>query len=215
MRGPRCRFPGRFPRFGAAPGETGGRIGNVRLAADRNRLGKPGVRLDVSQGRWPVAGAEDLMLPVQRVEMDTGDLDVSATIGHLYARHRPRVRRLARARVDGGLRAAAAGPLNAGLVRMVGLEYQAQADPVDWLLTAAVSAGTVGATAGREQAIVARGGALLFPLGAQFTVTGRSAAAVALRIPLGAAADLAEESTGLPAADLRFDLMGHTTMTIP
>jgi len=39
-----------------------------------------------------VAGAEDLMLPVQRVEMDTGDLDVSATIGHLYARHRPRAR---------------------------------------------------------------------------------------------------------------------------
>lgn len=103
-----------------------------------------------------MAGAEDLMLPVQRVEMDTDDLDVSATIGHLYARHRPRVRRLARARVDGGLRAAAAGPLNAGLVRMVGLEYEAQADPVDWLLTAAVSAGTVGATAGREQAAVAR-----------------------------------------------------------
>ena len=53
-----------------------------------------------------MAGAEDLILPVQRVEMDTDDLDVSATIGHLYARHRPRVRRLARARVDGGLRAA-------------------------------------------------------------------------------------------------------------
>jgi len=161
-----------------------------------------------------VAGAEDLMLPVQRVEMDTDDLDVSATIGHLYARHRPRVRRLARARVDGGLRAAAAGPLNAGLVRMVGLEYQAQADPVDWLLTAAVSAGTVGATAGREQAIVARGGALLFPLGAQFTVTGRSAAAVALRIPLGAAADLAEENTGLPAADLRFESMGPVSAAV-
>lgn len=134
-----------------------------------------------------MAGAEDLMLPVQRVEMNTDDLDVSATIGHL----------------------------NAGLVRMVGLEYQAQADPVDWLLTVAVSAGTVGATAGREQAIVARGGALLFPLGAQFTVTGRSAAAVALRIPLGAAADLAEENTGLPAADLRFESMGPVSAADP
>ena len=67
------------------PGETNGRIGNVRLAADPDRLGgSPGVRLDVSPGRWPVAGAEDLMLPVRRVEMDTDDLDVSATIGHLY-----------------------------------------------------------------------------------------------------------------------------------
>jgi hypothetical protein len=40
-----------------------------------------------------VAGAEGLMLPVQRFEMITDDLDLSATIGHLYARHRPRVRR--------------------------------------------------------------------------------------------------------------------------
>ena len=31
-----------------------------------------------------MAGVEDTMLPVRRVEMDTDDLDVSATIGHLY-----------------------------------------------------------------------------------------------------------------------------------
>jgi AraC-like DNA-binding protein len=124
-----------------------------------------------------VAGAEGLMLPVQRFEMITDDLDLSATIGHLYARHRPRVRRIARTRVNGGLRAAAAGPLNAGLVRMVGFEYEAQADRVHWLLTAVISTGTVAVTAGREQAAVARGGALLFPLGAQFAVVGRSAAA--------------------------------------
>ena len=58
------------------------------------------------------------------------------------------------------------------------------------------------------------GGALLFPLGAQFTVTGRSAAAVALRIPLGAAADLAEENTGLPAADLRFESMAPVSAAV-
>lgn len=130
-----------------------------------------------------MAGAEDLMLPVQRVDMDTEDLDVSATTGHLYARHRPRVRRIARARVSGALRAAAAGPLNAGLVRMVGFEYEAQADPVDWLLSAVVSTGTVTVTAGRDQVAVTRGGALLFPLGAQFAAVGRSAAALALRVP--------------------------------
>jgi AraC-like DNA-binding protein len=78
-----------------------------------------------------------MMLPVQRVEMVTDDLGMSATIGPLYARHRPRVRRIARPRIDVGLRAAAAG-------------------------------------------------ALLFPLGAQFAVIGRSAA-VPLRIPLEAA----------------------------
>jgi AraC-like DNA-binding protein len=160
-----------------------------------------------------VARAEGLMLPVQRFEMITDDLDLSATIGHLYARHRPRVRRIARTRVNGGLRAASAGPLNAGLVRMVGFEYEAQADPVDWLLTAVISTGTVAVTAGREQAAVARSGALLFPLGAQFAVVGRSAAAVALRIPLEAAADLAEEDAGLPAAELRFESMGAVSAT--
>ena len=67
----------------------------------------------------------------------------------------------------------------------------------DWLLTAAISAGTARVTAGREQAAVARGEALLFPLGAQFAVTARSAGAVALRISLEAAAGLAEERAGL------------------
>jgi AraC-like DNA-binding protein len=155
-----------------------------------------------------VAGAEDMMLSVQRVEMATDDLDMSATIGQLYARHRPKVRRIPRTRIDGGLRAAAAGPLNAGLVRMVGFDYEAQAEPVDWLLTAAISAGTARVTAGREQTAVARGEALLFPLGAQFAVIARSAGAVALRIPLEAAAGLAEERAGLPAAELRFESMG-------
>lgn len=44
-----------------------------------------------------MTGAEDLMMPVQRVEMATDDLGMSATIGRLDARHRPRVRRIARA----------------------------------------------------------------------------------------------------------------------
>ena len=76
-----------------------------------------------------MAGAEDPMLPVRRVEMVTGDLDLPGALGQLYARHRPRVRRIAHAQADVSLRAAAAGPLNAGLVRQVGFEYQAQGDP--------------------------------------------------------------------------------------
>jgi len=108
-----------------------------------------------------VAGAQDMMLPVQRVEMDSDDLDVSATIGHLYARHRPRVRR--------------------------------------------ISAGTVDVATGREQTSVARGAALLFPLGEPFTVVGRGAAAAVLRIPREAAAEMAEEHAGIPAAELRFE----------
>jgi hypothetical protein len=108
-----------------------------------------------------VAGAEDLMLPVQRVELDSNDLDVSATLGHLYARHQPRVRRIAPAGISGSVRAA-----------------------------------------------------LLFPLDAPFTVTGRSAAATVLRIPREAAAELAEERAGIPAAELRFESMGAISAAV-
>jgi AraC-like DNA-binding protein len=61
--------------------------------------------------------------------------------------------------------------------------------------------------AGWEHA-VARGGVILFPLTTPFTVDARSAGSAVLRIPVQAAADLAEEHAGLPAADLRFESIG-------
>jgi hypothetical protein len=41
--------------------------------------------------------------------------------------------------------------------------------PADWLLTGVISAGTVDVTTSREQASVARGAALLFPLAANWS----------------------------------------------
>ena len=155
-----------------------------------------------------MAGVEDTMLPVQRVETASDDIDVvTATISQLYARHRPRIRRIAHSPVDGTLRAAAAGPLNAGLIRQLGLDYTAEADPVDWLLSTVILHGAVTVTTAGEQADVARGDAILFPLGARFAVDSYDADVVALRAPLNAAASLAEERAGLPAADLRFESM--------
>jgi transcriptional regulator GlxA family with amidase domain len=61
--------------------------------------------------------------------------------------------------------------------------------------------------AGWEHA-VARGGVILFPLTTPFTVDARSVGSAVLRIPVQAAADLAEEHAGLPAADLRFESIG-------
>jgi hypothetical protein len=90
-----------------------------------------------------VTGTEDSMLPVQRVDMTTSDVDVvSDAIGQVFAQHRMRIRRDTQAQMDGCLRSAAAGPLNAGLIRQVGMDYQAQADPVDGLLAAVVVRGS-------------------------------------------------------------------------
>ena len=118
-----------------------------------------------------MAGVEDTMLPVRRVEVASDDIDVvTATISQLYARHRPRIRRIAHSPVDGTLRAAVAGPLNAGLIRQLGIGYTAEADPVDWLLSTVVLHGAATVTTAREQADVARGDVILYPLGTPFAV---------------------------------------------
>src|SRR5690242_12211379 len=96
MSGPRCRSR-LIPGVRRRTGETSGRIGKVRLAAVPDYLeGKPGGLARRLPGRWPVTGVEDTMLSVQRVETASDDTDVvAATISQLYARHRPRIRRIA------------------------------------------------------------------------------------------------------------------------
>ena len=57
-----------------------------------------------------MAGTEDPMLPVQRVDMITSDVDVvSAAIGQVFAQHRMRIRRDTRAPMDGCSRLRRAG----------------------------------------------------------------------------------------------------------
>jgi AraC-like DNA-binding protein len=161
-----------------------------------------------------VAGTEDPMLPVQRVDMITSDVDVvSAAIGQVFAQHRMRIRRDTRAPMDGCLRSAAAGPLNAGLIRQVGMDYQAQAGPVDGLLAAVVVRGTATVTSAREQVAATGGGTMLLPLNAEFTTDSRDIASLVVKLPWEAAAGLAEEHAGLPAADLRFESIAAVSET--
>lgn len=60
-------------------------------------------------------------------------------------------------------------------------------------------------TSATEQVAAARGGVLLLPLDTQFTTASSSVACTLVKLPWEAAADLAEEHAGLPAADLRFE----------
>ena len=96
-------------------------------------------------------------VPVQRVELATGHMDVMAEISQMFVQHQPRFRCADQGRVDAGVRIAIAGGLGAGQVRYRGFEYQALADPLDRLLAGITVAGNGALTSSGAEALTARG----------------------------------------------------------
>ena len=146
------------------------------------------------------------MVPVQRAEMITRDLDVIAElINQQYVEHQARFRCADPAWVDAGVRSATAGTLEAAVLHYRGFDYHARVSPPDDFLALVTLAGTGTLTAGGEQVRFARGDVLLDPTDRGYTADMRDCAFALLRVPRAVAGDLAEEHTGLPAADLQFE----------
>ncbi len=144
--------------------------------------------------------------PVQRVEMTTRDMDVIADlINRLYVEHQPRFRCLDPARVDAGTRAATTGLLEAAVVRYQGFDYHARVSPPDDFFALVTLTGTGTLTAAREQVRFTRGDVLLDPTDRPYAADMHDCSFALLRVPRPVTDDLAEEHTGLPAADLRFE----------
>jgi AraC-like DNA-binding protein len=138
--------------------------------------------------------------------MATRDMDVIADlINRLYVKHQARFRCLDPARVDAGARAATTGLLEAAVVRYQGFDYHARVSPPDDFFALVTLAGTGTLTAAREQVRFARGDVLLDPADRPYTADMHNCSFALLRVPRPVADDLAEEHTGLPAADLRFE----------
>jgi AraC-like DNA-binding protein len=145
-------------------------------------------------------------IPVQRAEMTTRDMDVIADlINRRYVEHQARFRCLDPARVDAGARAATTGLLEAAVVRYQGFDYQARVSPPDDFHALVTLAGTGTLTAAREQVPFIRGDVLLDPTDRSCTADMHDCSFALLRVPRPVVGDLAEEHTGLPAADLRFE----------
>jgi hypothetical protein len=145
-------------------------------------------------------------IPVQRAEMTTRDMDVIADlINRFYVEHRARFRCLDPARVDAGTRAATTGLLEAAVVRYQGFDYQARVSPPDVFFALVTLTGTGTLTTAREQVHFARGDALLDPTDRSCAADMHDCSFALLRVPQPVAGDLAEEHSGLPAADLRFE----------
>jgi len=154
----------------------------------------------------PGRGTAARVMPVQRIEVTTRDMDVIADLmNQRYAEHRARVRCDDPARVDAGVRTVAAGPLDAALVRLQGFNYQAEVSPPDALLALVLLAGAGSMAFGRDQVSLARGDVMLDATDLQHTAEMHDSVVALVRLPRPVAAELAEEHTGQPARDLRFE----------
>ena len=146
------------------------------------------------------------MVPVVRAELVTRDMEVIAElISHLWAERRARFRCEDPGRVSASVRSAVAGGLSAGLVRFGGFDYDAEISSGNGPYAAAVLQGAGMITAPREHLRFTRGGAFMLPAGPPCATTMRDAGYALIQVPWPAAAALAAETAGLPAAGLRFE----------
>ena len=145
-------------------------------------------------------------VPVERAEMATRDMHVIADlINRQFVEHRPRFRCADAAQVDAGVQSVTAGLLEASVVHYKGFDYCARVSPPDDFFGLVTLSGTGTLATAREQVCFIRGDVLLDPTDLPYTADMHDCAFALLRIPRPVAGDLAEEYTGLPAADLRFE----------
>ena len=154
----------------------------------------------------PGRGTASRVMPVQRIEMTTQDMDVIADlVNERYAEHRARFWCDDPARVDAGVRTVTAGPLEAALVRLRGFHYRAEVSPPDAFLALGLLAGTGTVAFGQDQVSLARGDVMLDATDLRHTADMRDSVVTLVRLPRPVAAELAEEHAGLPATGLRFE----------
>jgi len=145
-------------------------------------------------------------VPVERAELVTKDMDLIADlIRRLYVEHAALFRCDDPARVDGEVCSATVDGLKAGLLRYCGFDYDAVLEPADAPTAVTVTRGCGTMTTAREEHHYTRGGAFMLPVDLTSATLLRDSGFALLRVPWPVARSLAEERTGLPATDLRFE----------
>ncbi|MFI5914255.1 helix-turn-helix transcriptional regulator [Dactylosporangium sp. NPDC051541] len=139
------------------------------------------------------------------MEVRTRDRDVIAAALNHYVTHRARITFGQPADVDLTMRARELGQLGGLRLRLGGVGYAAESEPVGYLLAGTVEHGEIAVRMrGRDFALGADDG-VLFPYAQPFTGEyGRSVLSL-VSLPLPYVAAIAEAETGVPAADVRFE----------
>lgn len=149
------------------------------------------------------------MMSVQRAELVTKDMAmITELTSSMYVQHKARTRRIPEARPDASVRGAVAGQLRAGVVRIPGVEYEvesADSSGVAFGVVAIEGSGEV--TAGRDCHRFTAGEAFMALPDRPYASRIRGVSAALLQIPMRVAGQVAEEMTGLPASELRFESM--------
>jgi AraC-like DNA-binding protein len=148
------------------------------------------------------------MVPVQRAELVTQDIDLLADlVSQLYVEHTPSFSCPDQDLVDGVLRSGTAGGLNASLSRYGGFAYSAEVSPTTPPVACVYLRGSGVMATAREELRATGGDVFMMPAHLSSTAALDDVDAIAVRIPWAAADELAGASTGLPAGNLRFEAM--------
>jgi AraC-like DNA-binding protein len=157
-----------------------------------------------------------MLVAVERMELASPDPDeIAGAVNQLYVEHTARFRRDGPVRVDSGFRAATAGALSASLMHWTSFDYDADCKPTGEFIGTLCHAGTGTATAGRDEVRFAPGDGFLPPPDRPYRVDLRQNMLSLVRVPRTVAGELAEQHTGLPAADLRFESMAPVSQSAP
>lgn len=156
-----------------------------------------------------MAGSESAggMVPEQ-ADLVTQDMgQVAALIRGLYLGHAALFRRLQRERVQGVLRPDPAGGLRPSLLGYGGFAYRAETEPENSPSPCVPWGGSKARAAAPDDAPVIRGDVFMMPLDLRILGAVNDGEYTVLAVPWEAACSVAEEHTGLPAGDLRFESM--------
>jgi AraC-like DNA-binding protein len=142
---------------------------------------------------------------IHHTDLRTSDRHLAAEATTAIAPHRPRLIITDPVAVEYRLSSATSGDFGAFRVRIRGMHYIAEADPLPFLFGGVLTGGNAQIGTRREQAALGHGDGFLYPVSEQFGCDFPGVDLALIAVPLDLAAQIAEESTGLLAANLRFE----------
>jgi AraC-like DNA-binding protein len=157
------------------------------------------------------AGGGDEMVPVLRGGLATRDMDVlSEVVAGAYYEHAPRLRCPDPGLVRGEVQMASAWPVSVGTVSVYGLWYETELESPDPPTMVFVTGGRAAISNACEDLRLSAGDVFRVPEGRTDSGMGDTSY-ITLSLPTAIASELAEQLTGLPADELRFESMAPVT----
>ncbi len=151
---------------------------------------------------------DDRNLPVVQTELVTRDIDLLCELTRqTYVDHATRFHCADPDLVEGRMNWAATESVATGLLQCTGLACHAQVEPAEMPNAAVIKRGHGQISSAGEELRPGPGSAFLLPAERPSALLVGAVAMATLQVPWTAVGALAEERTGMPAADLRFAAM--------